>query len=515
MSAVARLDEMGKPVAVPNSEGDNATPSVVLFESKSAKVVGKVAKQSAVANPELVRECVKNDMGTAKAWSYFGENYTAEDISAIILKRLKEDAEQVMGEPIEGAVITVPAIFGDAERNATKTAGRIAGLNVLALLEEPVAAALAYGLGRDTAGQAAQNVLVYDLGGGTFDLTVMHVAGDEITMLSTDGDRCLGGRDWDSRIVEYVAETFKAEHGEDPAKDSESHQDLINRAEDAKKALSRKETTHVVCQYSGKRSRVELTRSKFNELTAGLLDQTEATTQSVVRQLQSSRKLPGGWTDINKVLLVGGSTRMLQVPEMLARISGKVPEVTEVDLVVAQGAALYSVMKVIQNAENSGQTAELDKMGLPAGVEELLSRKEVTRVCSFAVGVAALDDTHNLANSVMIERNSELPAEGSEVFGTAVDDQREVRVQVYEGEEKDLKHCIFLGDGFITSIPAGLPQGSPVQITFKLTADGDLDISAAELTHGKQVKFQLKREIGKSEAEISVAAKRLAQDVVG
>jgi len=206
---------------------------------------------------------------------------------------------------------------------------------------------------------------------------------------------------------------------------------------------------------------------------------------------------------------------MLQVPEMLQRISGKVPEVTEVDLVVAQGAALYSVMKVIQNAENSGQTAELDKMGLPAGVEELLSRKEVTRVCSFAVGVAALDDTHNLANSVMIERNSELPAEGSEVFGTAVDDQREVRVQVYEGEEKDLKHCIFLGDGFITSIPAGLPQGSPVQITFKLTADGDLDISAAELTYGRRVIFQLKREVGKSEDEISVAAKRLAQDVVG
>lgn len=515
MSAVARLDEMGKPVAIINSEGDNATPSVVFFESESTKIVGKVAKQSAVAYPDLVLECVKNEMGKSPDWQpIFGEIYTPEDVSAIILKRLKEDAEERMGQPITGAVITVPAIFGDAERNATKTAGRIAGLNVLALLEEPVAAALAYGLGRNTSGQDPQNVLVYDLGGGTFDLTVMRVAGDQITMLATDGDRRLGGRDWDSCIVEFVAQSFRAEHGEDPTGDKESKQDLINKAEDAKKTLTSKKMTNVVCQHNGKRSRVEITHEKFVEMTARLLDQTEATTQSVIVQLKQNGKMPGGWADINKVLLVGGSTRMRQVPEMLQRISGKVPEVTEVDLVVAQGAALYSVMKTIRNAEDSGQTAELEKMGLPEDVEELLSRKEVTRVCSFAVGVAALNDSHELANSVMIERNSELPSEGSEVFGTAVDDQREIRIRVYEGEDEDLKHCKFLGDGFITGIPSGLPQGSPVQITFKLTADGDLDISAAELTYGRRINFQLKRETSKTEAEISIATKRLAQTVV-
>jgi molecular chaperone DnaK len=352
MSAIARLDEMGKPQVISNSEGDLITPSVVLFEDKNNKVVGKVAKQSAVAYPDRVVEFVKNEMGKATKWEFFGEPYSPEDISAIILRRMKEDAEQTLGEPIERAVITVPAIFGEAERNATKSAGLIAGLDVIALLDEPVAAALSYGFGRDltpgpsppdsSLGQrrgenVAQNVMVYDLGGGTFDLTVMRIAGNKITMLATDGDRRLGGRDWDDKIIEFVARQFETEHDVDPRSDLECFQDLRNRAEDAKKTLSRREQTRIICQYGGKTTRLELTRDKFNELTADLLSQTETTCQVVVSKLQESGKLPGGWADIHHVLLAGGSTRMLQTQEMLRRISGKEPEMLEVDLVGDEG----------------------------------------------------------------------------------------------------------------------------------------------------------------------------------
>ncbi len=514
MSAIARLDEMGKPQVIPNSEGDLITPSVVLFEDKTNKVVGKVAKQSSVAYPDRVVEFVKNEMGKATKWEFFGEPYSPEDISAIILRRLKADAEQTLGEPVERAVITVPAIFGEAERNATKSAGRIAGLDVIALLDEPVAAALSYGFGRETGSDEAQNVLVYDLGGGTFDLTVMRIAGNKIKMLATDGDRRLGGRDWDDKIIEFVARQFEAEHGVDPKADLECFQDLRNRAENAKKTLTRLRQTRIICQYGGKTSRVELTREKFNELTADLLSQTETTCQVVVSSLQASGKLPGGWGDIHHVLLAGGSSRMLQVQEMLGRISGKTPEMLEVDLVVAQGAALYSVMKVIQEAEETGKTAELEKLGLPAGVEDLLARKEVTRVCSFALGIVALDEKRREQNAVLIERNTELPADKTRPLGTSEDNQTEILITVLEGEDRDPALCLKLGEGHITEIPSGLPKSSPVDITFRLTDESRVEVTAVEKTHGKRCQFELAREVGKSEVEIEEARRRLAMDKV-
>ncbi len=514
MSAIARLDEMGKPVVIPNSEGHNITPSVVLFDGKNSKVVGQVAKQSAVAFPGDVVFFVKNEMGHSKTWNFGGETYNPEDISAVILRRLKDDAEQIMGEAIEGAVITVPAIFGDAERDATKTAATIAGLKVIAILEEPVAAALSYGLGRETSYAKPSNVLVYDLGGGTFDLTVMQMAGNKIKMLATDGDRSLGGRNWDDKIVEYVARQFETEHGQDPRLDPEAASDLRGRAEDAKHTLSRLGRARMVCQYGGKISKPELTRDIFNELTSELLAQTETTTLLVLAQLKESGKLPGGWADIDKVLMAGGSTRMPQVGEMLQRISGKEPEMLEVDLVVAQGAALYAVHKVIIEAEIAGTTAGLVRLGLPPGIEELLSATEVTRVCSFALGVAALDKTGRNKNAVLVSRNAELPAQGSKVFGTSDADQREILVTVLEGEDEDPSDCQELGKALISDIPPGLPKGSPVEVTIQLNDEVNIIATAVEQTHGRRCTFVLKREMGKSETEVEFSRNRLRLDTV-
>ena len=315
-SAISHVNEHGQPEIIPNAESERITPSVIMFEDDLV-TVGKIAKQNARAVPEQIIEFVKREIGKSKEEffrTFDGKAYSPEELSALILTKLKQDAEAYLNTEITDAVITVPAYFHDAEREATRNAGTIAGLNVLQVLNEPTAAALAFGidqLGTD------QNVFVFDLGGGTFDVTIMKVSESTIQMLATNGDHRLGGKDWDDKIIAHVAEIFEIEHGENPLQDLHAYQDLQLNAIIAKESLTQRQKARIVCGYNGKTTRVELTREKFEELTAELLERCRVLCDVVLSEGNMT------WADIDKVLLVGGSTRMPMVQEMIANISGK------------------------------------------------------------------------------------------------------------------------------------------------------------------------------------------------
>ncbi len=357
-SAMAYLDNHGTPVTIPNAEGTLITPSVVLFESDGQVVVGETAKKAALTDPDLVVECVKREMGER----FFsrpinGRKIPPPAISALILKKLKQDAEQKIG-PVAGAVITVPAYFNEGRRQATIAAGQIAGLEVLDILNEPTAAALAYAY-RDFIRRGVQlddvlrladeegpahHAVVYDLGGGTFDVTVLRIeGGNRLSVLATDGDVRLGGKDWDERIANAVADAFKARFGSDPRLDPRSHNLLLANSEDAKRHLTARARTRLTVQSEGHSTTVELSRDKFEQLTADLLYRTE---NRVNRVLQAARL---GWDKIDEVLVVGGSTRMPQVLAMLHRVTGKTPNTTlSPDEVVAHGAAIHAGIVQLQ-----------------------------------------------------------------------------------------------------------------------------------------------------------------------
>ncbi|MGH2486873.1 MAG: Hsp70 family protein, partial [Ktedonobacterales bacterium] len=332
-SCIAHVDETGKPHIVPNAEGDLTTPSVVLFETTSNRAVGKVAKNSAKLYPKAVAEMVKRQMGNA-AWrfDYEGVDYRAEEISSYILRKVVDDATTFLGleTPIKDVVITCPAYFGIAEREATARAGKIAGLTVREVINEPTAAAISFGM-QDNHDQV---VLVYDLGGGTFDVTMIEIKGGAITVVTTDGDKDLGGRDWDAAIVDYLVEEWTSDTGssEDPTSSPETMQDLWQRAEDAKKALKALHETKVVVSHAGLSAGILLSRAKFDELTA---DKLERTIMFTKRALDSARAR--GYTKFDQLLLVGGSTKMQQVPDRLTREFGIEPKSYEPDLAVAKG----------------------------------------------------------------------------------------------------------------------------------------------------------------------------------
>src|SRR5215813_9108510 len=313
-SATAHIDTYGKPQIIPNSETERITPSVIFFDGNNV-IVGTVAKNNAVAEPEQIVDFVKREMGKPKeqfSREFGGKVYSAEELSALILKKLKADAEKYLKQPVTDAVITVPAYFNDAERTATITAGQLAGLNVLQLVNEPTAAALAYGLDKL---DETQTVFVFDLGGGTFDVTIMRIKGHEIEMLATNGDHRLGGKDWDDIIVNHVAQQFDQAHGENPLLDLQSYQDLQSRALAAKIQLSSRARTAIVHNHNGKTLKVELTREEFELMTRHLVEKCKMICEMVMQEARMS------WSDVNKVLLVGGMTRMPMVREMVAQLA--------------------------------------------------------------------------------------------------------------------------------------------------------------------------------------------------
>ena len=349
-SAIAHVNESNKPEVIPNAEGERITPSVILFDDDDVTTVGEIAWQSAVAEPEKIAQLVKLQMGKSKdefSMEFGGEKYSAEELSALILKKLKQDAEAYLGTEITDAVITVPAYFKDVERQATRNAGTIAGLNVLQVMNEPAAIALAHGIIPKENNN--QTVFVFDLGGSTFDVTIMKVSGTELEMVATNGDHSLGGKDWDERIINYVAETFEIEHGENPLDDLHTRQEFQKRAIDAKQVLSAKQKARIVCSRNGNRIRVELTQEKFAELTADLLDRCGALCDVVLSEAEMT------WEDIDTVLLAGGSIRMPMVREMVTSISGKEINPLEVnpDDVLALGAAIHATFLINQPDHDS------------------------------------------------------------------------------------------------------------------------------------------------------------------
>ena len=461
-SAIAVL-EGGEPTIIANAEGQRTTPSVVAFSKTGEVLVGEIAKRQAVTNVSRTISSVKRHMGTDWTTEIDGKKYTPQEISARILAKLKHDAEEYLGEPVTDAVITVPAYFNDAQRQATKDAGQIAGLNVTRIVNEPTAAALAYGLEK---GKEDENILVFDLGGGTFDVSLLEIGKDDdgfstIQVRATAGDNRLGGDDWDQRIVDWLIQQVKSKTGADLSKDPVALQRLKEAAEQAKKELSSATSTNISLQYLSMTSDgpihldETLSRAKFEEMTSDLLERTKKPFHDVIRE--AGIKV----ADINHVVLVGGSTRMPAVTEVVKELTGgKEPNKgVNPDEVVAVGAALQ------------------------AGVIEG-DRKDVLLidVTPLSLGI----ETKGGIMTKLIERNKAIPTKHSEVFSTAEDGQTSVLIQVYQGEREFARDNKPLGTFELTGIapaPRGVPQ---IEVTFDIDANGIVHVSAKDRGTGKE-----------------------------
>ena len=448
--------EGGEPVVIANAEGARTTPSVVAFSKDGERMVGQVAKRQAITNPDRTISSIKRDMGTARKVNIDGKDFTPQEISAIILQKLKTDAESYLGDKVTEAVITVPAYFTDSQRQATKDAGKIAGLEVKRIINEPTAAALAYGIDKET----DQKVMVYDLGGGTFDVSIIEMGDGVQEVLATAGNNRLGGDDFDKRIMDWMVDTFKQQNGIDLTGDKMAMQRIKEAAEKAKIDLSGMTSTDINLPFitadanGPKHFEATLTRAKFNELTADLVEST----MGPVKQALSDSGLSA--SNLDKVLLVGGSTRIPAVQEAIKNFTGKEPfKGINPDECVAVGAALQA--------------------GVLGGDVKGLLLLDVTPL---SLGI----ETMGGINTKVIERNSTIPTKKSQIFSTAADGQTSVEVHVLQGEREFAKDNKTLGvfhlDG-IAPAPRGIPQ---IEVTFDIDANGIVNVSATDKGTGKE-----------------------------
>jgi len=465
-SAIAHVNKHGVPEILHNGEGDRITPSVVLFEEEEA-VVGNYAKQSAVVYPERVAEFVKRRMGE-RDWRfhYNSRDYTPEQISSVILSKLKHDGELRLGHRIDQAVITVPAHFGEAQRQATLEAGRLAGLEVLKLLNEPTAAAFAYGLHRN---EAAQKVLVFDLGGGTFDVTLVELDARDVRVLATDGADELGGKDWDDALIRFMAGRFEEKHGIDPLEDLSAYHDLRQKCVSAKIALTRRPKVRIFYDYEGKVLREEVERGLFERLTAGLMRRCESLALDV---LDDAGITPD---EVDKVLLAGGATRMPMVHDLVERLFKK-PPITEInpDECVALGAALEAA---ILSAEAEGQQSTIG-----------IRTHDVT---SHSLGMVVYRN-NCLHNSRIISKNARIPAEKSrDNYVTSHDGQTTIDLWLVQGEVDDPLECNVLGHFEFYGIPPRPAGETQLSITFRYNASGIVEVEAMDLRTGQTLPHRL------------------------
>ena len=470
--------EGGEPVVIPNAEGNRTTPSVVAFSKNGERLVGQIAKRQAVTNPENTVISIKRDMGTNKKVNIEGDEFTPPEISAMILQKLKADAENYLGTTVSQAVITVPAYFSDSQRQATKDAGKIAGLEVLRIINEPTAASLAYGMDKE---DADQKIMVYDLGGGTFDVSILDIGDGVFEVLATSGNNKLGGDDFDQKIIDYLVAEFKKSNGIDLSTDKMAMQRLKEAAEKAKIELSGVQQTQINLPFitadstGPKHLDVTLTRSKFEELIRDLVESTAGPVNQALKDAGITAD------KLHKVLLVGGSTRVPAVQELVKRITGREPDKgINPDECVAIGAA-------IQGGVLSGDVKDLvllDVTPLSLGIE-----------------------TYGGVFTKLIERNTTIPTKKSQVFSTAADGQTSVEIHVLQGEREMAAYNKTLGRFQLTGIPAA-PRGVPqIEVTFDIDANGIVHVSAKDMATGNEQNVAITASSNLSDEDIEKAVK--------
>ena len=524
-SCIARVDDTARAEVIKNNDGDNITPSVVAFEGDNV-IVGADAKAEAVLNPETTVMLVKTLMGkTDFAINYNGEDKTPEEISAFILRKLTQDASEQLGVEVKDVVITCPAYFGTAERTATKNAGKIAGLNVLEIISEPTAAALYYGCAKE---QDEKTILIYDLGGGTFDVTIMRISADKIEVICSDGDHDLGGKNWDEVLIGYLANQFIEKIDYDIEFDEYAKQDLRLKAEKIKKQLTSRSQAGDMLEVMGNREKVTITRDEFDEITSTLLNETLKKTKEAIEVAKNK-----GYDVIDEILLVGGSTRMPQVKKALAKNFSEIEiKILEPDEAVAKGAAIHAVNVYVNNQKSlttkdfesneevkvtvNGDEKELkaqdykenltfspEMMSIGGNTREIV----IATTKSFAVKVENKEGIKSCFN--MIIKNEAMPSGFLEVsgnFSTLYDNQATVDIEIYENDYMDkyfeVDEDLKIGDA-VLELPKNTPAGSPVEITLKLNKEGILEVKGLDKTGNKQVnvKFETKGVMTKEELE--------------
>ncbi len=526
-SCIACVDETGRPVVLKSEVGEETTPSVVYFESPDNVVVGRQAKDSAVLAPQLVVELVKRQMGEDVHYSFHGQDHTPESVSALILRELARAAQQQTGEEVREVVITVPAYFGLLEREATRKAGQIAGLNVLDVLAEPVAAALNYqalehGGPGDQPG--VRHIFVFDLGGGTFDTTVIRIDGHDIQVVCTDGNHHLGGADWDSAIIDFLLHGFTEQYPQlDPGGDEQFMQDLATSAEQLKKALSATQARKHNVRFDGSVVQLELTREHLEELTSELLERTMEITERTIATARDK-----GVERFDDVLLVGGMTIAPVIARTLKERFGLDARLQDPHLAVAKGAALFALMKKVKVSmpEGGADAAQevADQLGISVEQAVTMVAQRVATVVPRAFGLKVVDrsdpvfrtDPNRAREYIahLLEANTPLPADtGPQTFYTVADNQREVKLEVWEQAgsiaSAELEHNSHIGEGTLTDLPRR-PAGAPFEVVFHMTDTGLLQVHGWEAGSGREVRFEIQIG-GLDETEVRQATARVAR----
>ncbi|OQY57546.1 MAG: molecular chaperone DnaK [Desulfobacteraceae bacterium 4572_88] len=536
-TSIAVVDEYGKPVIIPNSDNQHITPSVVFFDGDNV-VVGEVAKENSKIYPNEVVSFIKRSMGEPDfLFEYNGKTFRAEEISSFIIRKMVQDAEQYSGRKISDVVITCPAYFGINEREATRRSGEIAGYNVRQIINEPTAAAIAYG---SVETSQEKVVLVYDLGGGTFDITMIDIQSNAIEVICTGGDHNLGGKDWDDRIVANLLQEFQkaTKTDEDILEDPDTCQDLLLSAEKAKKVLTHRDKTPVLITHGGERVKVMLERKKFEEITKDLLERTIALTYEMLEEAKKK-----GYWNYDEIVLVGGATRMPQISARIKQEFSMTPRVFDPDEAVAKGAAIYGwklainegmkktvAAKTGKKVEKIDQIKDMNIDNVLEEVEQLVaedtgynladiqrSKVSIKNVTSKSFGIIAHDSKDEEVVFNLILKNTDVPNVITKTFGTAIDDQEAVSIQIMENESSDTiappHQAVVIGMA-VLKLPGGLEADTPIDITFRMNEEGRLEITAVESTESRRIKATVETSSVISGKEFENAKKRSPSIVV-